>query len=79
MKFYREKAKLTQQQLGEGICSDTHVSKIERGITDYSPEITCCFLNGSELILKRRSCDLKISRYFPPDHLINKFNFRQLE
>ncbi|MGA5690182.1 hypothetical protein [Cytobacillus pseudoceanisediminis] len=30
IKFYREKTKLTQQQLGEGICSDTHVSKIEK-------------------------------------------------
>ncbi|WP_436373380.1 helix-turn-helix domain-containing protein [Cytobacillus sp. BC1816] len=43
IKFYREKAKLTQQQLGEGICSDTHVSKIERGMTDYSRQITSLF------------------------------------
>lgn len=40
IKFYREKAKLTQAQLGEGICSVTHISKIERGLTEYSPEIT---------------------------------------
>ncbi|MCP3740274.1 helix-turn-helix domain-containing protein [Rossellomorea sp. BNER] len=40
IKFYRQKAKLTQQQIGNGICSNTHVSKIERGMTDYSPEIT---------------------------------------
>ncbi|MFD2612409.1 helix-turn-helix domain-containing protein [Paenibacillus gansuensis] len=40
IKYYREKAGLTQSQLGEGICSDTHISKIERGLTDYSPEIT---------------------------------------
>lgn len=39
IKLYREKAQLTQEQLGVGICSDTHISKIERGITDYSPEI----------------------------------------
>ncbi|REE68015.1 helix-turn-helix protein [Paenibacillus taihuensis] len=39
IKLYREKAQLTQEQLGIGICSDTHISKIERGITDYSPEI----------------------------------------
>lgn len=39
IKYYREKAHLTQEQLGEGICSDTHISKIERGLTDYSPEI----------------------------------------
>jgi transcriptional regulator with XRE-family HTH domain len=40
IKFYREKAGLTQGQLGEGICSITHLSKIERGITEYSAEIT---------------------------------------
>ncbi|MBM7584482.1 tetratricopeptide (TPR) repeat protein [Bacillus pakistanensis] len=40
IKFYRQKAKLTQQQLGYGICSNTHVSKIERRMTDYSPELT---------------------------------------
>ncbi|MGN7178091.1 transcriptional regulator [Paenibacillus sp. FSL R5-0490] len=40
IKFYREKAGLTQGQLGEGICSVTHLSKIERGITEYSGEIT---------------------------------------
>lgn len=40
IKFYRQKAKLTQEQLGIGICSTTHVSKIERGLTEYSSEIT---------------------------------------
>ncbi|WML48988.1 helix-turn-helix transcriptional regulator [Neobacillus sp. PS3-34] len=40
IKFYREKAGSTQGQLGEGICSVTHLSKIERGITEYSREIT---------------------------------------
>ena len=40
IKFYREKANLTQEQLSKGICSVTHISKIERGITEYSPEIT---------------------------------------
>lgn len=40
IKFYREKAGLTQGQLGEGICSVTHLSKIERGITEFSVEIT---------------------------------------
>ncbi|SEN54526.1 helix-turn-helix domain-containing protein [Paenibacillus sp. OV219] len=39
IKLYREKAELTQEQLGLGICSDTHISKIERGITDYASEI----------------------------------------
>lgn len=40
IKFYREEAGLTQGQLCEGICSVTHLSKIERGITEYSGEIT---------------------------------------
>jgi HTH-type transcriptional regulator, quorum sensing regulator NprR len=43
IKFYRQKAKLTQEQLGNGICSNTHVSKIEQGKTDYSSEITALF------------------------------------
>ncbi|MDY0410186.1 helix-turn-helix domain-containing protein [Paracerasibacillus soli] len=40
IKFYREKYGMTQEQLGLGICSTTHISKIERGLTEYSPEIT---------------------------------------
>ncbi|MEE6134462.1 helix-turn-helix transcriptional regulator [Bacillus sp. 1780r2a1] len=40
IKFYREKSGLTQAQLCEGICSVTHLSKIERGLTEYSKEIT---------------------------------------
>lgn len=40
IKFYREKKELTQEELGRGICSVTHISKIERGNTQYSPEIT---------------------------------------
>lgn len=39
IKFYREKKELTQEELGKGICSVSHVSKIERGITQYSSEI----------------------------------------
>ena len=39
IKFYREKNQLTQEQLGEGICSGTHISKIERLQTEYAPEI----------------------------------------
>ncbi|WP_432354163.1 helix-turn-helix domain-containing protein [Sporosarcina sp. A2] len=40
IRFYRRKVKMTQDELGRGICSVTHISKIERGITEYSPEIT---------------------------------------
>jgi HTH-type transcriptional regulator, quorum sensing regulator NprR len=39
IKFYREKSQLTQEQLGKGICSGTHISKIERLQTEYAPEI----------------------------------------
>lgn len=39
IKYYREKNKLTQEQLGKGICSGTHLSKIERLHTEYAPEI----------------------------------------
>lgn len=37
--FYRKRAKLTQDKLGHGICSKSHVSKIENGQADYSSEI----------------------------------------
>lgn len=43
IKFYRQKAGLTQEELGRGVCSVTHVSKIERGQTPYSPEIISLF------------------------------------
>ncbi|PFA67284.1 transcriptional regulator [Bacillus sp. AFS015802] len=43
IRFYREKAGLTQYQLGEGICTTTHVSKIERGKTAYSDDIISLF------------------------------------
>ena len=40
IKFHREKNGLTQEELGKGVCSVTHVSKIERGTTQFSSEIT---------------------------------------
>lgn len=40
IQFYRKKAGITQESLGVGICSATHVSKIERGLTEFSDEIT---------------------------------------
>jgi HTH-type transcriptional regulator, quorum sensing regulator NprR len=52
IKFYREKKKLTQEELGKGICSVTHISKIERGTTQYSPEIT-------HLLSKKLGIDLE--------------------
>lgn len=41
--FYRKKRGLSQEQLGRDICTTTHVSKIERGQTKYSPEIIALF------------------------------------
>ncbi|KQL41311.1 hypothetical protein AN960_04845 [Bacillus sp. FJAT-25509] len=39
IKFYRKRAGLTQEELGKDICTSTHVSRIERGETQYSKEI----------------------------------------
>ncbi|SFS87315.1 helix-turn-helix domain-containing protein [Paenibacillus sp. BC26] len=52
IKFYREQARMTQEQLGRGICSDTHISKIERGSTDFSPEVI-------SLLTERLNIDLE--------------------
>ncbi|CEG29423.1 helix-turn-helix domain-containing protein [Bacillus sp. B-jedd] len=52
IKFYREKANLTQEQLSKGICSVTHISKIERGLTEYSSEIT-------DLLAQRLGVDIQ--------------------
>ncbi|MEK5522811.1 hypothetical protein B5V89_17490 [Heyndrickxia sporothermodurans] len=40
LKYYREQKGYTQEQLSKGICPVSHLSKIERGITEYSEEIT---------------------------------------
>lgn len=36
IKFHRERQGLKQTDLGKGICSKTHISKIERGLTEVS-------------------------------------------
>lgn len=38
IKFYREFQGIKQKDLGDGICSSTHISKIERGLTEVSDE-----------------------------------------
>ncbi|WP_417898044.1 helix-turn-helix transcriptional regulator [Bacillus haimaensis] len=43
IKYYRQRAGLTQEELGRGICSVTHVSKIESGKTPFSAEIIHLF------------------------------------
>lgn len=52
IKFHREKNNLTQEELGKGVCSVTHISKIEREITQYSSEIT-------DLLSKRLEINLE--------------------
>lgn len=38
IKFHRERLGLKQADLGRGICSKTHISKIERGLTEVSKD-----------------------------------------
>ena len=38
IQYFRQKKGLTQEELGHGICSKTHLSKIERGLTEVSEE-----------------------------------------
>lgn len=38
IKFHRELQGLKQEDLGNGICSKTHISKIERGLTEVSKD-----------------------------------------
>lgn len=58
IKFYREKACMTQEQLGTGICSATHISKIERGLTDYAAEISALLTAKLGINMERAVSDL---------------------
>ncbi|TQS75063.1 helix-turn-helix transcriptional regulator [Ornithinibacillus gellani] len=51
IKFYRELQQLRQKDLVEGVCSTTHISKIERGQTEASGETV-------ELISERLGIDM---------------------
>lgn len=68
IKFYREKFQLTQEKLGKGICSDTHLSKIERLQTAYATEITTLLcerlgINMDQEIKKLMNINSRISRW----------------
>ncbi|WP_239587536.1 helix-turn-helix domain-containing protein [Bacillus pakistanensis] len=69
IKFHREEAGLTQGQLAQGICSVTHLSKIERGITEYSHEITDLLANKLEITM-----DSERSRYRLLQEKLEKWN-----
>src|SRR5699024_9289567 len=51
IKFYREHQQLRQKDLVKGLCSTTHISKIERGQTEASSETV-------ELLSKRLGIDM---------------------
>ncbi|MBJ8059883.1 helix-turn-helix domain-containing protein [Bacillus cereus] len=79
--FYRKKLGLTQDKLGEGICSKTHISKIEKGTTDVSSEIITllCKRLGIDISLeKNKFSDLHKKIYQWHDYLI-KENDKQIE
>jgi HTH-type transcriptional regulator, quorum sensing regulator NprR len=59
IKFYRVKANLTQEQLGKGICSVTHMSNIEKGVKYYSPEIVSLLSKRLEINLEEEVYNLK--------------------
>ncbi|KZE63998.1 hypothetical protein AWM68_12870 [Fictibacillus phosphorivorans] len=51
--FFREKKQLTQRDIGMGICSSSHVSKIERGLTEYSTEVVKLLADRLQVDLER--------------------------
>ncbi|MGB3262206.1 helix-turn-helix domain-containing protein [Paenisporosarcina sp.] len=59
IKFYREKYQITQEQLGKGICSGTHISKIERLQTEYAPEIVALLSQRLGINLEHEMKNLK--------------------
>ncbi|MEH7745509.1 helix-turn-helix transcriptional regulator [Neobacillus drentensis] len=59
IKFYREKIQMTQEQLGKGICSGTHISKIERLHTEYAPEIVTLLSERLEINIETEIIKLK--------------------
>ncbi|PGS48701.1 helix-turn-helix domain-containing protein [Bacillus sp. AFS041924] len=69
IKFYRERQSMMQKDLGVGICSSTHISKIERGLTEVSKE-TIDFLS------KRLCIDMEteIETYIGLDSLLKKWH-----
>jgi HTH-type transcriptional regulator, quorum sensing regulator NprR len=69
IKFHREEAGLTQGQLAQGVCSVTHLSKIERGITEYSHEITDLLANKLGITM-----DTERSRYRLLQEKLSKWN-----
>ncbi|MDX8290913.1 helix-turn-helix domain-containing protein [Metabacillus indicus] len=69
IKFYREFYNIKQRDLGEAICSATHISKIERGLTEVSKETI-------QLLCERLgiSIDSEIENYYKIKKLLNEWH-----
>ncbi|MFB8375157.1 helix-turn-helix domain-containing protein [Paenibacillus taichungensis] len=68
IKFYREKHRRTQGELVKGICSVTHLSKIERGMTEYSQEIM-------DMLCERLYIDMarEVTRYHQMNNVLDSW------
>lgn len=69
IKFYRERQNMMQKDLGIGICSSTHISKIERGLTEVSKE-TINFLSERLGI----DMEIEIKTYNGIDSILKKWH-----
>ncbi|MGM0750762.1 MAG: helix-turn-helix domain-containing protein [Bacillota bacterium] len=69
IKFYREHQQVKQKDLGEGICSTTHISKIERGLTEVSMETI-------QLLSERLGIDMEkeLENYQSIDSLLKEWH-----
>lgn len=59
IRYFREKKNITQEQLGKGICSGTHISKIERLQTEYAPEIITLLSERLGINIEQEMINLK--------------------
>ncbi|WP_163102821.1 helix-turn-helix domain-containing protein [Peribacillus alkalitolerans] len=69
IKFYREKYKLTQEQLGRDICSTTHISKIECNQTTYNNEIITLLSDRLGI-----NMDLEIKKFINIKHRLSQWH-----
>lgn len=69
IKFYRELQGLRQADLGNQICSSTHVSKIERGITEVSDETIDLLANRLQINMQ-----VEIETYLSLNSLLNEWH-----
>ncbi|MFP5111340.1 helix-turn-helix domain-containing protein [Bacillaceae bacterium C204] len=68
IQFYRIQKNMKQSELGEGICSTTHISKIERGLTEVSPKTLQLLADKLEIDLQT-----EIKTYMSLDILLKEW------